>query len=96
METHSQSPSDLVMFAVERILDPTGTSGIGHVLDGVVFHTGQVVVCWRGDLKRDSGVSSIGIYPSVKAFVDVHLAPHGHDSSRVVFVHGSCEALTDY
>ena len=46
-------------------------SVLGRVLDGVVFHTGQVVVCWRTDLDatqgKGRGRSSLGIYASWEA-----------------------------
>ncbi len=35
------------LFTLFRHVDESGISGTGRVLDGVIFHTGQVVVCWR-------------------------------------------------
>jgi hypothetical protein len=61
-------------------LDESGISGTGRVLDGVKFHTGQVVVCWRSDINdKQPGIerySSIAIYPSWEAFLHVHVHPH--------------------
>ena len=58
--------------------DESGVSGLGGVLDGVVFHTGQVVVCWRTDLDatqgKGRGRSSLGIYASWEAFDALHIA----------------------
>ena len=34
-------------FTTLREHDETGISGTNHVLDGVIFHAGQVVVCRR-------------------------------------------------
>lgn len=75
------------MFTLERREDHTGISGIGRVLDGVIFHTGQVVVCWRSDIKVGrTGHSSIAIYPSWDAFLAVHVEPHGPESAEVRWV----------
>jgi hypothetical protein len=65
------------LFTVFRHVDESGISGTGRVLDGVMFHTGQVVVCWRSDINdHQSGYSSIAIYPSWEAFLHVHVHPH--------------------
>lgn len=74
------------LFTLTRRADESGVSGTGRVLDGVVFHTGQVVVCWRSDLRRDEpGYSSLAIYPSWEAFLHVHVRPHAADATQVVF-----------
>lgn len=76
------------LFSLERTRDETGVSGTGRVLDGVVFHTGQVVVCWRTNLSDDvPGYSSIAVYESWAAFAHIHLAPHA-GSSLVLFRDG--------
>lgn len=69
-------------FAVMRAADTTGVSGIGHVLDGVIFHTGQVVVCWR------SAHGSITIFENWAAFDSVHLKAHPENRARLIFVDG--------
>jgi len=52
-----------------------------HIVDGVKFKNGQVVVCWlRGD-----GI--ISIYPSLKSFKDVHA--DGVDDELKVIWEGS-------
>lgn len=67
-------------FKMYRRGDESGVSGSGHVLDGVVFHTGQVVICWRTDLDatqgKGRGHSSLGIYASWEAFDALHIASH--------------------
>jgi hypothetical protein len=75
------------LFTLIRRVDPGGVSGTGRVLDGVVFHTGQVVVCWRSDIKdqEKSGFSSISVYPSWDAFLYVHVQPHPKDAAEIVF-----------
>lgn len=78
------------IFTLVRNTDPTGISGTGRVLDGVIFHTGQVVTCWRTDLNiKDKGIdaySTMGIYPSYDAFLHVHVKPHPEGSNKVVFL----------
>lgn len=72
------------IFTLIRHVDESGISGTGRVLDGVVFHTGQVVVCWRSDLNPDHpGFSSLAIYPSWDAFVHVHVHPHAPGTAEI-------------
>lgn len=77
------------LFTLIRKIDPSGISGTGRVLDGVIFYTGQVVTCWRTDLNvKDKGIdaySSLGIYPSFEAFLHVHVKPHADGANEVVF-----------
>jgi hypothetical protein len=78
------------LFTLVRHLDESGVSGTGRVLDGVVFHTGQVVVCWRSDTRADDeGYSSIAIYPSWAGFVHIHLRPHASGATEVRFRDGA-------
>ncbi|MBZ9749738.1 hypothetical protein K7W42_02545 [Deinococcus sp. HMF7604] len=67
-------------FALIRQADATGVSGTGHVLDGVIFHTGQVVVCWR------SAFGSITIFENWEAFIGVHLQAHPENRASLVFL----------
>lgn len=39
-------------FSLVRGHDESNVSGVGRVLDGVEFHNGQVVICWRTDLQE--------------------------------------------
>lgn len=75
------------LFTFIRRTDESGVSGTGRVLDGVVFHTGQVVVCWRSDVNTDQlGYSSLAIYPSWEAFLHVHVRPHPSNATEIRFV----------
>lgn len=77
-------------FTLIRQIDETGVSGTGRILDGVIFHTGQVVVCWRTDVNSDEpGFSSISIYPTWDAFLHVHIAPHARGSAEIRFLSDS-------
>jgi len=82
------------LFTLVRKTDETGISGTGRVLDGVVFHNGQVVVCWRSDVNTEKeGYSSTCMYPSWEAFKHVHLDPHPEDATDVIFgTEGDLEA----
>lgn len=74
------------LFTMIRRVDESGVSGTGRVLDGVIFHTGQVVICWRTDLDREQeGYSSIGVYASWEAFLHVHVRPHPPNAMEIRF-----------
>jgi hypothetical protein len=74
------------LFTLIRRVDESGISGTGRVLDGVVFHTGQVVVCWRTDLNVEkSGYSSLAVYPSWEAFLHIHVDPHSPAATEIRF-----------
>lgn len=69
-------------FSVMREVDSTGVSGTGRVLDGVIFHTGQVVICWHSDH------SSVAIFTDWNAFENVHIRAHPENKTKVVFSDG--------
>lgn len=74
------------VFTLIRHMDESGISGTGRVLDGVVFHTGQVVVCWRSDINPEKpGYSSLAIYPSWEAFLHIHVHPHSQNGTQISF-----------
>lgn len=75
------------LFSLFRNYDESGISGVGRVLDGVIFHTGQVIVCWRSDVKEEHpGFSSISIYPSWEAFLHIHVNPHPAEATEIRFL----------
>ena len=74
------------LFTMYRHIDESGVSGTGRVLDGVIFHTGQVVVCWRTDINQQQpDLSSIAIYPSWDSFIKVHVDPHPSQATEIKF-----------
>jgi hypothetical protein len=78
------------IFTVVRRADESGVSGTGRVLDGCIFHNGQVVICWRGDINSGkSGYSSLAIYPCWEAFHNIHVGAHPENETEVVFGHGA-------
>jgi hypothetical protein len=86
-------PSEPRLFYLVRHVDQSGVSGTGRVLDGVVFHTGQVVVCWRSDIRADApGYSSIAIYNTWEAFLHVHVRPHQPGATEIYFIEVAASA----
>ncbi len=73
------------VFSMVRKADETGTSGTGHVLDGVIFPCGKVAVCWDPDAARVQGVNSIAIYDSYEAFEAIHIGQHPSNKTEITF-----------
>ena len=89
-ETDGREATEPRLFTVLRKADESGVSGTGRVLDGCIFHNGQVVVCWRGDINsQKSGYSSLAIYPCWEAFHKVHIESHPGNETEVIFGHGA-------
>lgn len=57
-------------FKVYRKFDKNGKSGIGHVIDGVIFDNGKVVISWVSEIR------SIVVFDSWDDFVKIHIANH--------------------
>ena len=75
------------MFTLVRNKDESGISGTGRVLDGIIYHTGQVVVCWRSDDPNSKSPArpSLGIYDSLKDFLDTHVNNHDNDTDLILY-----------
>jgi len=74
------------MFSIIRKSDESGVSGTGHVLDGVVFHNGQTVICWRTDVDAARhGRSSLGVYQSFEDFKFIHIDSHPTNDTEIVW-----------
>jgi hypothetical protein len=83
-------------FSLYRNNDESGISGTGRILDGTVFHTGQVVTCWRTDIEGSKhGYSSLGVYDSWDHFQFLHLDSHPDNDSSIVW-HTQRESLNPY
>ena len=78
------------LFTLWRRGDESGISGTGRVLDGVVFHNGKVVACWRSDL--NGGHSSVVVYDTWDGFLAVHVAPHPPEQTDLRFMSSSAGA----
>ncbi len=73
-------------FTVIRIRDESGVSGTGRIIDGVLFHTGQVVICWRTDIEGSKhGASSLGIYKTWDEFKFIHIDSHPSNMTQIVW-----------
>jgi len=71
------------LFTLIRNKDESGVSGTGRVLDGVLWHTGQVTICWRTDKRH--GHSSLGIYPNWEAFQYIHIDSHPENDTEIIW-----------
>jgi hypothetical protein len=79
--------SEPKLFSVVRGNDESGVSGTGRILDGVLFHNNQVVVCWRTDIEGSKhGFSSLGVYPSWEAFEFIHIKSHPTNDTKVIWL----------
>ena len=73
-------------FSLYRISNVENISGSGRLIDGVIFHTGQVAVCWRTDIEgAKHGHSSIGIYQSWESFEYLHVKAHSEYDTEIKF-----------
>jgi hypothetical protein len=72
------------LFTVIRHGDESGVSGIGRVLDGVVFHNGKTVVCWRTENKH--GHTSVAVYDSFESFKFLHIDSHPSNKTELKFL----------
>jgi hypothetical protein len=61
-------------FALVRLADSSGTSGVGHVADGCRFADGSVALRWRGKYPATS------VWPDLASMIAVH----GHAGATVV------------
>ena len=73
---------------MRRAADASGVSGIGLVLEGVLFSTGVVVVHWLTPPPR----GSISVFDSLEQFLSIHVRPHPDNGTVVEFEDG--EQLT--
>jgi hypothetical protein len=81
-----KTSKELKTFTLYRTADASGVSGTGRILDGVIFHNGWVVACWRTDIEGTKhGHSSMGTYPSWESFKYIHIDSHPENRSIVIF-----------
>lgn len=79
-------------FAVERQHDESGVSGVGVVLEGVVFGTGVTVVHWLQPPPR----GSINVFDSFEQFMSIHVGPHPSNQTRILWSDGTVWEPGDY
>lgn len=76
---HEASPR---VFSMVRQADETGISGVGRVLDGIVFPDGQTVIRWCVEGKP----ASTEIYDSFDAFMEIHVVSHPGNLTEIVWL----------
>lgn len=75
MDTNSEPQ----LFTVIRVHDAGGISGVGRVLDGVLFPNGKVVICWR------VAYETIAVYESFAAFKAIHVDSHPTNQTQIIW-----------
>jgi len=70
------------MFAMIRHFDASGVSGIGKVLEGVVFTDGQTVVRWCVAGKPPS----TEIFSTFDDFETIHITSHPTNATEIVWL----------
>jgi len=82
-----RAPRGIRTFTVARRADETGVSGIGVIIEGVEYATGQVVVHWLFPPPR----GGIAIFDSLDDFLKVHVVPHPVNETIITFEDGDQE-----
>jgi hypothetical protein len=68
-------------FYIIRHGDESGVSGLGRVLNGVVFPDGQTVIKWCVKDKPNS----IAIYPTFEDFKLIHIDSHPTNGTEIIY-----------
>ena len=76
-----RAPRGIRTFTVARKNDETGVSGVGVIIEGVEYATGQVVVHWLFPPPR----GGIAIFDSLGDFLRVHVHPHPANKTIITF-----------
>ena len=83
------APRGIETFTVCRQQDETGVSGIGVVIEGVQYATGQVVLHWLTPFPK----GSISIFESLTEFKKVHINPHPDNKTIITWSDGRQEEV---
>jgi hypothetical protein len=79
-----RAPRGIRTFTVARKNDETGVSGVGVIIEGVEYATGQVVLHWLFPPPR----GGIAIFDSLEDFLKVHVHPHPANETIITFEDG--------
>jgi hypothetical protein len=71
-------------FTMCRGEDVSGVSGVGNVLEGVLFSTGVVVIHWLTPPPR----GSISVFDSMDQFLAIHVLPHPENGTVLTYEDG--------
>ena len=69
-------------FHLYRQYDETGVSGIGVVLEGVIFSNGHCVTSWLSDHP------CVSTWDTFDDFVQIHITSHPSNGSQILFSTG--------
>lgn len=69
------------IFYIVRHGDESKVSGVGRVLDGVIFPDGTCVVRWC----TKKAPSSTAIYKNFKEFKDIHIDRHPTNKTEIIW-----------
>lgn len=72
----------LRVFCMVRKNDESGTSGTGEVLEGIVFSTGKVAVCWKS---KKTPVHSVSVFDSYDEFYKIHIGQHPTNGTEIIW-----------
>ena len=86
-----RAPSGMRRFVMRRQHDVSGVSGVGLVLEGVLFSTGVVVVHWLTPPPR----GSISVFDSLEQFLSIHVRPHPDNGTLLEFEDGQRLSLDE-
>ncbi len=82
------------LFHIVRHGDESGVSGLGRVLDGILWVNGQVTVMWRTDLDpKKVGMSSITTFNNYRAFEDIHINSHPTNKTEIIWADDDIEQM---
>jgi hypothetical protein len=76
-------------FFMYRQQDESGTSGTGHVLDGVIWPEGRMSFCWNSD------APSVGSFDSYADFASKHIDAHPTNDTIITFDDGGMPPAAD-
>ncbi len=80
----TRAPQGIRTFTICRPKDETGVSGVGIVLEGVIFATGQCILHWLTPTPK----GSISIFEGLDDFLKIHVKPHPENKTILTFDDG--------
>jgi hypothetical protein len=81
------APRGIETFTVCRQSDESGISGVGVVIEGVLFATGHVILHWLTPAPR----GSISVFDSLNDFRQIHSDPHPTNKTIITWADGRQE-----
>ena len=72
-------PSGLTTFVVSRGNDASGVSGVGLVIEGVIFNGGATVIHWL------TPYQSVTFFEDFETFIHIHIFSHPLNDTQITF-----------